>query len=79
MTDYSAPSNAEIKKGGAIPPLSHESLWRGAYLSKHRDNIICDHVRKYLKYDNSYTTVSTNIILYMGEPVNRSQMELKQL
>jgi hypothetical protein len=28
--DRSLPSSAEIKNGGAIPPLSHMSSWRGA-------------------------------------------------
>jgi hypothetical protein len=32
------PSNAEVKNGGAIPPLPDMSSWRGAYLIKHRDN-----------------------------------------
>jgi hypothetical protein len=29
--DHSPPSNAEAKDGGAIPPLSRTSPWRGAY------------------------------------------------
>jgi hypothetical protein len=28
--DHFPPSNAEVKNGGAIPPLHHASLWRGA-------------------------------------------------
>jgi hypothetical protein len=28
--DHSPPSSAEVKSGGAIPRLSHMSLWRGA-------------------------------------------------
>jgi hypothetical protein len=26
--DHSSPSSAEVKNGGAIPPLSHTSSWR---------------------------------------------------
>jgi hypothetical protein len=29
--DHSPPSNAEVKNGGAIPPLPNVSSWRGAY------------------------------------------------
>jgi hypothetical protein len=32
------PSSAEVKDGGAIPPLLHMSSWRGAYLIMRRDN-----------------------------------------
>jgi hypothetical protein len=28
--DHSAPSSAELKNGGDIPPLHHASSWRGA-------------------------------------------------
>jgi hypothetical protein len=28
--DHSPPSSAEVKNGGAIPPLSHMSSWHGA-------------------------------------------------
>jgi hypothetical protein len=28
--DHSPPSSAEVKNGGAIPPLPHKSSWRGA-------------------------------------------------
>jgi hypothetical protein len=28
--DHSLPFNAEVKNGGAIPPLSHMSLWNSA-------------------------------------------------
>jgi hypothetical protein len=37
-TDNSPPSNAEVKYGGAIPPLLHASSWRSALLFKHKDN-----------------------------------------
>jgi hypothetical protein len=30
--DHSPPSSAEVKNGGAIPPLSHMSSWYSAYL-----------------------------------------------
>jgi hypothetical protein len=33
--DYSPPSNAEVKNGGAIPPLSHISSWLSAKLIMH--------------------------------------------
>jgi hypothetical protein len=36
--DCSPPSNAEAKKGGAIPPLPHISSWRDALLIKQRAN-----------------------------------------
>jgi hypothetical protein len=36
--DHSLPSSAEVKKGGAIPPLPNMSSWLSAYLIKHRDN-----------------------------------------
>jgi hypothetical protein len=36
--DHSPPSGAEVKNGWTIPPLTHTSSWRGAYLIKHRDN-----------------------------------------
>jgi hypothetical protein len=32
-------STAEIKNGGAIPPLPYTSSWRGASLIKLRDNL----------------------------------------
>jgi hypothetical protein len=34
----SPPSNAKVKNGGNIPPLSHTSSWRSALLIKHDDN-----------------------------------------
>jgi hypothetical protein len=36
--DHSPPSRTEVKKGGAIPPLSCKSLWYSAYIIKHTDN-----------------------------------------
>jgi hypothetical protein len=36
--EHSAPFNAEVKNGGAIPPLPRTFLWHGAQLIKHRDN-----------------------------------------
>jgi hypothetical protein len=36
--DYSPPSSAEVKNGGAIPPFSHMSSWHSTELIKHRDN-----------------------------------------
>jgi hypothetical protein len=36
--DSSPTSSDEVKNGGAIPPLSHMSSWRDAYLIRHRDN-----------------------------------------
>jgi hypothetical protein len=42
--DHSPPSSAEVKNGGAIPPLSDTSLWRGACLVKHRDNFTCNYI-----------------------------------
>jgi hypothetical protein len=36
--DHSPPSNAEMKNGGAIPPLPHTYSWRDASFIKHRDN-----------------------------------------
>lgn len=35
---HSAPFNAKVKSGGAVPPLSYISSWHGAYLNKHREN-----------------------------------------
>jgi hypothetical protein len=35
--DHSLPSNAEVKKDGALPPLPHMSSWYSAYLFSHRD------------------------------------------
>jgi hypothetical protein len=32
------PTNAEVKSGGAIPPLPYMSSWYNASLNKHRDN-----------------------------------------
>jgi hypothetical protein len=37
--DHLPPSSAEVKIGGAIPPLSHPSSWRGAYFIKHKNNV----------------------------------------
>jgi hypothetical protein len=31
-------SNAKVKNGGTVPPLSHISSWPGAYLNKHGEN-----------------------------------------
>jgi hypothetical protein len=36
--DHSLSSSAEVRNGGAKPPLPHMSSWHGAYLIKHRDN-----------------------------------------
>jgi hypothetical protein len=36
--DHSPPSSAEVKNGGAIPPLPHMSSWHSVWLIKHRDN-----------------------------------------
>jgi hypothetical protein len=36
--NHSPPPNAEVKNGGAVPPLRHTSLWRRAKLIKRRDN-----------------------------------------
>jgi hypothetical protein len=36
--DHSPPSSAEVKNGGAIPPLPYMSSWHSAELIKHRDN-----------------------------------------
>jgi hypothetical protein len=36
--DHSPQSSADIKNSGVIPPLLYSPSWRGAYLSKHRDN-----------------------------------------
>jgi hypothetical protein len=38
--DHSPPSSAEVKNGGAIPPLPCMTSWHSAYLIKHRDNCI---------------------------------------
>jgi hypothetical protein len=35
--DHSPPSSAEVKKGGAIPPLPHMSSWHSTELIKHRN------------------------------------------
>jgi hypothetical protein len=37
VSDHSSPSSAEVKNGGAIPPLPYTSSWRGVSLIKHRD------------------------------------------
>jgi hypothetical protein len=36
--NHSPPSSVDVKNGGAIPPPSDMSSWRGASLIKHRDN-----------------------------------------
>jgi hypothetical protein len=36
--DHLPPSCAEVKNGGAIPPLPHISSWHSAWLIKYRDN-----------------------------------------
>jgi hypothetical protein len=38
--DHSLPSSAEVKNGGAVPPVPHMSSWRGAQLIKRRDNLV---------------------------------------
>jgi hypothetical protein len=35
--DYSPPASAEVKNGGAIPPLPYMPSWHNALLFKHRD------------------------------------------
>jgi hypothetical protein len=40
--DYSPPSNAEVKNGGAIPPLPRMSSWHSVLLIKHRDKLFSD-------------------------------------
>jgi hypothetical protein len=42
-TGHPLPSNAEIKNGGAIPPLPHTFSWRSVKLSKHRDYLYLLH------------------------------------
>jgi hypothetical protein len=37
--DHSPPSSAEVKEGGAIPPLLHMSSWHTALLIKHRQKL----------------------------------------
>jgi hypothetical protein len=37
-TDHSSPFTAKVKNDGAIPPLIHTSLWRGALFVKHSEN-----------------------------------------
>jgi hypothetical protein len=37
---YPPPSSAELKKGGAMPPLPHTYSWHNAKLIKHRDNFL---------------------------------------
>jgi hypothetical protein len=37
---WSPQPNAEVKNGGAIPPLVHKSYWPDAYLIKHRGNLL---------------------------------------
>jgi hypothetical protein len=39
LIDHSSPSSAEVKNGGAIPPLPHMFSWYKALLIKHRGNI----------------------------------------
>jgi hypothetical protein len=44
--DHSPPSSADIKKGGAVPPLSHMCSWHIPWIIKHRDNFTffkCDY------------------------------------
>jgi hypothetical protein len=36
--DHSFPCSAEVRNGGATPPLPHTSLWHGVLSVKHRDN-----------------------------------------
>jgi hypothetical protein len=38
------PSTAEFKKGGAIPPLPHMSLWDSASLIYHREKFTLPYV-----------------------------------
>jgi hypothetical protein len=40
VADHSPPSSAEVKNGGAIPPLPHMSSWHIPYLIKQRENFI---------------------------------------
>jgi hypothetical protein len=37
--DQLCPPSAEMKTGGAIPPLPNKSSWRGDYLIEHRDKL----------------------------------------
>jgi hypothetical protein len=36
-SDHSPPSTAKVKNGGAIPPLTHTSLWHVVQLITHTD------------------------------------------
>jgi hypothetical protein len=38
--DHTPPASAEVKHGGAIPPLPHTSVWLDAYLFKYKGNYI---------------------------------------
>jgi hypothetical protein len=44
--DHSPPSDARVKNGGAIPPLSLKSSWHGAELIKHRGNFTLTFIRQ---------------------------------
>jgi hypothetical protein len=33
-TEHSPPTSAEVKNGGAIPPVPHTSSWRASYLGR---------------------------------------------
>jgi hypothetical protein len=37
--DHSPPSSAEVKNGGAVPPLLHMSSWHGAQMKTYSDNL----------------------------------------
>jgi hypothetical protein len=55
--DHSPPSSAEVKNGGAIPPLPHMSSWDNVKLIKQRDNFI------FLPYDKQIIKLHANEML----------------
>jgi hypothetical protein len=54
--DQSPPSTAEVKNGGAIPPLYHTSSWPSAKLITHRDTFTF--LRIFSVFENYLRSVS---------------------
>jgi hypothetical protein len=69
-TDHSPPSNAEVKNGGAIPPLPHTSVWCGGYVINHRGKFTFTLVL--LTYGKNYTVGSSVYTVLIGRMISES-------
>jgi hypothetical protein len=69
-SDHSLPSSAEVKNGGAIPPLPHTSSWRSAQLITGITNFLYHfpYFEKKIKvYEITLLSVSVSLLSLLGK------------